>query len=225
MSIKMNVEQARFNMIEQQIRTWDVLNTDVLKTLVAVRREEFVPAAYRSLAFVDTEIPLPCGENMLSPKLEARMLQEIGLSKNDTVLEIGSGSGYMAALLASHARHVTTVEIEPALHALAQKNLAAYGITNVEVKLGDGARGWRGNATNATTYDAILLSGSVPVLPQALLNQMNIGGRLLAVVGEAPIMSACLIKRMTDDAWETEILFETSIKRLRNTEAPSAFHF
>ena len=221
----MNVEQARFNMIEQQIRTWDVLNTDVLKTLVAVRREEFVPTAYRSLAFVDTEIPLACGENMLSPKLEARMLQELGLGINESVLEIGSGCGYMAALLASHARHVTTVEIEPALHALAQKNLAAYGITNVEVELGDGARGWAGNAVNAATYDAILLSGSVPVLPQAFLYQIKIGGRILAVVGDAPIMSARLITRMTVDAWETQTLFETSIKRLRNTEAPSSFHF
>lgn len=221
----MNVEQARFNMIEQQIRTWDVLNTDVLKTLVAVRREEFVPAAYRSLAFVDTEIPLPCGENMLSPKLEARMLQELGLNKNESVLEIGSGSGYMAALLASHARHVTTVEIEPDLHALAQKNLAAYGITNVRVELGDGAQGWTGSAVNPTTYDAIVLTGSVPVLPQAFLSQISVGGRILAVIGEAPIMSACLITRMTDDAWDSQVLFETSIKRLRHAETPSAFHF
>lgn len=221
----MNVEQARFNMIEQQIRPWDVLNTDVLKTLVAVRREEFVPAAYRSLAFVDTEIPLPCGENMLSPKLEARMLQELGLNKDESVLEIGSGSGYMAALLASHARHVTTVEIEPALHALAQKNLAAYGITNVRVELGDGAQGWTGSAVNPTTYDAIVLTGSVPVLPQAFLNQVRVGGRILAVIGDAPIMSACLITRMTDDAWDSQVLFETSIKRLRHVETPSAFHF
>lgn len=221
----MNVEQARFNMIEQQIRPWDVLNTDVLKTLVAVRREEFVPAAYRSLAFVDTEIPLPCGENMLSPKLEARMLQELGLNKNESVLEIGSGSGYMAALLASHARHVTTVEIEPALHALAQKNLAAYGVTNVRVELGDGAQGWTGGTVTPTTYDAIVLTGSVPVLPQAFLNQVKVGGRILAVIGDAPIMSACLITRMTDDAWDSQILFETSIKRLHHAETPSAFHF
>ena len=116
----MNLEQARFNMIEQQIRTWDVLNTEVLQTLVDVRREEFVPIAYRSLAFVDTEIPLPCGENMLSPKFEARVLQEIKLAKHETVLEIGSGSGYMAALLAHHARHVTTVDIEPELPFLTQ---------------------------------------------------------------------------------------------------------
>ncbi len=218
----MNTDQARFNMIEQQIRTWDVLNTDVLNTLVAVRREEFVPAAYRSLAFFDTEVPLPAGQNMLSPKLEARMLQETGLNKNESVLEIGSGSGYMAALLGSHARHVTTVEIEPELHVLAQKNLAAYGVSNVRVELGDGAHGWSGMPS---AYDVIVLSGSIPLLPQALLNQLNIGGRLIAIVGDAPIMSAKRITRVTDDAWETEVLFETSIKRLRNAESPSAFHF
>ena len=203
----MNLEQARFNMIEQQIRTWDVLNTEVLKTLVDVRREEFVPIAYRSLAFVDTEIPLPCGENMLSPKFEARVLQEIKLAKHETVLEIGTGSGYMAALLAHHARHVTTVDI---------------GVTNVSVESGDGARGW---TDKAALFDVIVLSGSLPVMHDAFLTQLKIGGRLFAVIGEAPIMTACLITRMSNDAWETQQLFETSIKALRNTAAPSGFHF
>eukprot|EP01036_Dinobryon_divergens_P050680 gene50680-67847_t len=156
-SMTMNLEQARFNMIEQQIRTWDVLNTEVLKTLVDVRREEFVHIAYRSLAFVETEIPLPSGENMLSPKFEARVLQEIKLAKHETVLEIGTGSGYMAALLAHHARHVTTVDIEPELQALATRNLAAYGVTNVSVESGDGARGW---TDKAALFDVIVLSGS-----------------------------------------------------------------
>lgn len=218
----MNLEQARFNMIEQQIRTWDVLNTEVLKTLVDVRREEFVPIAYRSLAFVDTEIPLPCGENMLSPKFEARVLQEIKLAKHETVLEIGTGSGYMAALLAHHARHVTTVDIEPELEALATRNLAAYGVTNVSVESGDGARGW---TDKAALFDVIVLSGSLPVMHDAFLTQLKIGGRLFAVIGEAPIMTACLITRMSNDAWETQQLFETSIKALRNTAAPSGFHF
>ena len=138
----MNLEQARFNMIEQQIRTWDVLNLDVLQTLVDVRREAFVPVACRSLAFMDTEIPLPSGQHMLSPKLEARLLQELAPSKDETVLEIGTGSGYMAALLAHHAQHVTTVEIDAACYALATKNFSDNNIHNVSAACGDGARGW-----------------------------------------------------------------------------------
>jgi protein-L-isoaspartate(D-aspartate) O-methyltransferase len=221
----MNLEQARHNMIEQQIRTWDVLDTDVLKTLVAVRREAFVPLAYQSLAFVDTEIPLPCGQNLLSPKLEARLLQEAKLDGTERVLEIGAGSGYMAALLARHAAHVVTVEIEPELKQLAERNLKAYGIANVSVELGDGALGWPGNGTSSAPFDVIVLSGSVPVMPEALLTQIRVGGRILGVVGEAPAMSACLITRTADDAWDTKKLFETSIKPLRNAVKPSSFHF
>ena len=221
----MNLEQARHNMIEQQIRTWDVLDNDVLQTLVAVRREAFVPEAYRSLAFVDAEIPLPCGENMLSPKLEARLLQEAQLGHDELVLEIGAGSGYMAALLAQHARHVVTVEIEPELKALAERNLKTYGVGNVSVELGDGARGWAGQGKHGEPYDVILLSGSVPVVPEAFLKQLRVGGRLLAVVGDAPAMSACLITRNADDAWDTRKLFETSVRPLRNAARPSAFRF
>lgn len=221
----MNLEQARHNMIEQQIRTWEVLDKDVLQTLVAVRREAFVPLAYRSLAFVDAEIPLPCGQNMLSPKLEARLLQEAALRADERVLEIGTGSGYMAALLARHARHVVTVEIEPELKVLAEQNLKAYGVSNVTVELGDGARGWAGQGQASAPYDVIVLSGSVPVLPEALLTQLRIGGRLLAVVGNAPAMSACLVTRTASDAWDTQKLFETGIAPLRNAERPSAFRF
>ena len=221
----MNLEQARQNMIEQQIRTWDVLDRDVLQSLVAVRRETFVPAAYQSLAFVDTEIPLPCGENMLSPKLEARLLQEAGLGHDELVLEIGAGSGHMAALLAHHARHVVTVEIEPELKALAEGNLKAAGVGNVTVALGDGARGWAGQGKQSAPYDVILLSGSVPVLPEAFLTQVRVGGRILAVVGDAPVMSACLVTRTAEDAWDTRKLFETSVKPLRNAARPSAFRF
>ena len=221
----MNFEQARQNMIAQQIRTWDVLDNDVLQTLVEVRREAFVPAACKSLAFVDTEIPLPCGQNMLPPKLEARLLQEAAVNSNELVLEIGAGSGYMAALLAHHARHVVTVEIEPELQKLAEANLKAYGINNVTVALGDAARGWAGSGSQTAPYDVIIVSGSLPVLPQSLLEQVKIGGRLLAIVGEAPVMAACLVKRSAADAWETVKLFETSATPLRNAEAPSAFHF
>jgi len=219
----MNVEQARRNMIEQQIRTWEVLDLDILKTLVAVRREAFVPTAYQALAFVDTEIPLPEGENMLSPKLEARLLQEAAVQPHESVLEIGAGSGYMAALLAHHAKQVITVEIVPELRALAEKNLANYGVGNVSVALGDGARGWSGSGSQ--TFDVIMISGSLPVVPEAFLRQLSVGGRLLAVIGEAPVMSACMITRVSDDAWDTVKLFETSIKALRNAEKPSAFRF
>ncbi len=221
----MNLEQARLNMIEQQIRTWDVLDNDVLQTLVAVRREAFVPPAYQSLAFVDAEIPLPCAQNMLSPKLEARLLQEAKLGQDELVLEIGAGSGYMAALLAQHARHVVTVEIEPELKALAEKNLKSYGVGNVSVELGDGARGWGGHGKQSAPYDVILLSGSVPILPDAFLTQLRVGGRLLAVIGEAPAMSACIVTRTTQDAWDTQKLFETSITPLRNAARPSSFRF
>jgi protein-L-isoaspartate(D-aspartate) O-methyltransferase len=221
----MNFEQARHNMIEQQIRPWDVLDIDVLKTLVAVRRENFVPDAYRSLAFVDTEIPLPCGQTMLSPKVEARLLQEAKLTGDERVLEIGAGSGYMAALLARHAAQVVTVEIEPELKALAERNLKACGINNVSVEVGDGARGWTKDAKQPEMFDVIVLSGSVPVLPETLLTQVRVGGRILAVIGEAPAMSACLITRTAEDAWDTHKLFETSIPPLRNAVKPSSFRF
>jgi len=219
----MNIEQARFNMIEQQIRPWDVLNQDVLDLLQLVRREEFVPAAYQSLAFADCEIPLPCGANMLMPKFEARILQEAAPKKHETVLEIGAGSGYMAALLSYMGRHVTTVEIEPELKALAEKNLAAYGISNVEVALGNGARGWP--AAGDASYDVIVISGSLPVLPERFLQQLKVGGRLLAVLGQVPAMSAQLITRDTETAYSTLTLFETDIKPLREAPVPSAFKF
>ena len=224
----MNIEQARFNMIEQQIRTWDVLDLDVLDLLVVVKREFFVPAAYKGLAFMDTEIPLPCGENMLTPKLEARILQELAVKKHEQVLEIGAGSGYMAALLAYQARHVVTVEIEPELKALAEKNLAAYGVTNVKVVLGDGAQGWDGSGTNGTNgapYDVIVVSGSLPVLPDAFLKQLNIGGRLLVIVGEAPVMTAEIITRRSDLVYDTVKLFETGVKPLRHALVRSHFKF
>ena len=216
----MNIEKARFNMIEQQIRPWDVLDLDVLELLVVVKREAFVPLAYRALAFADSEIPLPHGENMLTPKIEARIMQELAVKKHENVLEIGAGSGYMAALLAHKARHVTTVEIEPELKALAEKNLADYGISNVSVEQGDAAHGW----TDAT-YDVIVVSGSLPVVPEALLANIKIGGRLLAVVGTAPAMTAQIITRTSDIAYSTVNLFETIVKPLRNVTVPSQFKF
>lgn len=229
----MNIEQARFNMIEQQIRTWDVLDPEILELLELVRREEFVPAAYKSLAFADTEIPLPAGANMLTPKFEARILQEAAVKKFENVLEVGAGSGYMAALLAHRARQVTSVEIEPELKALAERNLSQYHISNVNVVLGNGAQGWPAPSaagsvsTEAATplYDVIVISGSLPVLPDRFLQQLKVGGRLLAVLGTLPAMTAQLITRTTEIAYSSRTLFETGIAPLRNAITPSTFRF
>ena len=215
----MNIEQARFNMIEQQIRPWNVLAQDVLDLLTVVRREEFVPAAHRSLAFFDTEIPLPGGESMLAPKVEARILQEANVKKHEQVLEIGAGSGYMAALLAYKARHVTTVEIDPGLKALAEQNLSGYGVANVSVELGNGAQGWQGE------YDVIVISGALPFLPDAFLKQIKVGGRILAIIGEAPVMSLQVITRTSDQVYDTVNVFELMAKPLHAASEHSHFTF
>jgi protein-L-isoaspartate(D-aspartate) O-methyltransferase len=217
----MNIEQARFNMIEQQIRPWNVLDLDVLELLQVVKREAFVPAAYANLAFVDTEVPLPNGAAMFSPKIEARILQELAVKKHEHVLEIGTGSGYMAALLAYKARHVTSIEIDGEVKALAEKNLAAAGIANVDVQLGNGAQGW----TDGAPYDVIVVSGGLPYLPDTLLQQLKVGGRIAAIVGEAPVMSAEIVTRTSDTQYETRKVFETSVPHLRDCAKPSAFRF
>lgn len=221
----MNIEKARFLMIEQQIRPWDVLDQDVLDLLVVVKREAFVPLAYRALAFADSEIPLPHGENMMTPKLEARILQELAIKKHENVLEIGSGSGYLAALLAYKARHVTTVEIDPELKALAQKNLADYGVSNVDVLEGDGAQGYAGANQPNAPYDVIVVSGSLPVVPDGLLAQIKVGGRMFVIVGNAPAMTAQIITRISDISYDSVNLFETCLKPLRNALVPSQFKF
>lgn len=217
----MNIEQARFNMIEQQIRPWNVLDQDVLDLLVVVKREEFVPAACKALAFVDTEIPLPGGEAMFTPKMEARILQEIMLKKHETVLEIGAGSGYMAALLAHKGRHVTTVEISPELKAMAEANLARAGVANVTVEEGNGAAGWDKGAP----FDVIVISGALEVLPEAFLKQVKVGGRIAAVIGVAPVMSVNVITRVSETAYDTVKVFETSVKQLSGAKAVSHFTF
>ncbi len=217
----MDIERARYNMIESQIRTWEVLDQTVLDTLFALKREEYVPAQYRPLAFVDMEIPLGPGEVMLSPKLEARLLQELTLRKTDRVLEIGTGSGYQTALLAALASHVYSVELHPELSAAAAGKLASHGIPNVTLEVGDGARGWSRHAP----YDAILLTGSVPVLPDQLNAQLRPGGRLLAVVGDPPVMTARLVTRVGEGACNETGLFETCIAPLRNAVQPERFVF
>lgn len=220
----MNIEQARFNMIEQQIRPWNVLDPEILDLLPVVRREAFVPAAHQNLTFMDTQIPLPGGEFMFTPKMEARILQDVAPKKHEDVLEIGAGSGYMAALLAHRARHVTTVEIDPALKALAEKNLSAYGVNNVTVELGNGAQGWASNGT-LTPYDVIVISGSLPVLPDAFLQQLKVGGRIFAIIGESPVMSAQIITRVSESGYDAVKVFETDVKPLREAKVPSHFVF
>jgi len=217
----MNSEQARNNMVEQQIRTWEVLDQGVLDLLYLVPREEFVLAQYKALAFSDMEIPIGEGERMWQPKMEARVLQELALKKTDRVLEVGTGSGYLTALLSRRAGHVHTVEIKPKLAELGRKNLAKQAVDNVTLQIGDAARGWPGQAP----YDVIVLTGATPVLPHAFLEQLAAGGRLFAVVGEAPAMTARLVTCTTPGAYGSVDLFETVIAPLVNAEQPSRFKF
>jgi protein-L-isoaspartate(D-aspartate) O-methyltransferase len=221
----MNFEQARFNMVEQQIRPWEVLDQTVLDLLYAVPREEFVPPAYLTLAFSDMEIPLETGgisgEKMWAPKIEARVLQELAVRKSDRVLEVGTGSGYLAALLAHRAAHVHSVEIKPALAEFGRGNLARHGADNVTLEIGDAARGWAKHAP----YDVIVLTGSTPLLPAAFLEQLAPGGRLFAVVGDAPVMAARVVTRTAPGACRTVDLFETQLAPLVNCEQPQRFRF
>jgi protein-L-isoaspartate(D-aspartate) O-methyltransferase len=217
----MNIEQARFNMIEQQIRPWEVLDSQVLDLLFVVKREDFVPAAYRNLAFADMEIPLGSGQVMLAPRIEAKLLQELSLKKTDKVLEIGTGSGYMAALLAARSEHVVSVECRPELADMARQNLERAGISNVSIEVCDGANGFSGRGP----YDAIVVSASVPAVPEALLKQLRVGGRLAITVGEAPVMEAQLITCTADGIYNTVNLFETVIPALDGTQAKDGFTF
>ncbi|MCK6428867.1 MAG: protein-L-isoaspartate O-methyltransferase [Burkholderiaceae bacterium] len=225
-----DIERARYNMVEQQVRTWEVLDQSVLDLLFVVKREDFVPPAYRRLAFTDMEIPLridvdgavyDSGESMFAPKVEARFLQELGIRPHEHVLEIGTGSGHMAALAAHKAQHVLSIEIDERLKRFGEANLARAGVRNVKVELGDGARGWPARAP----YDAIIVSGGLPALPPGLLEQLKIGGRLAAIVGEAPVMTAQIVTRVTDGGYDTLKLFETNVKFLRNAWRPSTFRF
>jgi protein-L-isoaspartate(D-aspartate) O-methyltransferase len=225
MSFHWNVERARFNMIEQQIRPWDVLDPAVLSLLTVVRREDFVPSAYRSLAFMDTEIPLPASqgrsETMLAPKVEARMLQELLLAPHESALEIGAGSGFVAALLARRARHVLTLETDPALARLAAGNLERSGVHNATVRELDGSGGLPGEAP----FDAIMMSGSVAAVPPALLDGLKIGGRLVAIVGQQPMMRAVRVTRTGEHSFASVDLFDTVAPRLHGFDEPSGFRF
>ena len=217
----MNFEQARFNMIEQQIRTWEVLDPEVLELLSQVKRENFVPAPYRELAFADLEIPLGHGEAMMQPKVEARIIQELAPQPHENVYEVGTGSGYLTALLARRARHVTSAEIHPDLKAGAESSLRAAGAANVTLIEGDSAHA----PLAESAYDVIVLTGSTPILPQSFLDRLKPGGRLCAVVGDRPVMKAILVRQPIAGAFQHAELFETLLKPLVNAPQPPRFRF
>ena len=219
----MDLNQARFNMIEQQIRPWEVLDPQVLELLSVVRREDFVPLAHQALAFVDMEIPVGSqpGQVMLAPRVQARLVQDLAVQKTDKVLEIGTGTGFTTALLAHQAAHVLSYEIDPALAAQAQANLQKAGVTNAQVRHADGSQG----AAAQGPFNAILLSGSVAEVPQVLLDQLAIGGRLIAIVGEEPMMRATLITRTGQSTFTTAQPWDANAPRLVGFVQPSAFSF
>ena len=219
----MDLNQARFNMIEQQIRPWEVLDPQVLALLSVVRREDFVPLAHKALAFVDMEIPLGSAPNqvMLAPRVQARLLQDLAVKKTDKVLDIGTGSGFMAALLANQAAHVLSLEIDANLAAQAQANLQKTGVSNVTVRNAEGSQG----AAADGPFDVILLNGSVAEVPAALLQQLVVGGRLAAIVGDEPMMRATLITRTSDSSWTTTEPWDCNAARLSGFTEPSRFQF
>ena len=231
MNIAIDIEKARFNMVEQQIRTWEVLDQDILDLLSQVKREEFVPTAYRGLAFVDMEIPLAHGaqgaarlQTMMAPKLEARIMQELAIQKHESVLEIGTGSGYLTALLARRAHQVMSIEIFPEFSQVAGWNLQQAGITNAALKVGDAARA-QPALIGIERHDVIVLTGSTPVLPKAFLDALNPGGRLFAVVGDAPAMKAMLYTKTTSATIAMAEIFETVLTPLVNAQQPQRFEF
>lgn len=212
---------ARFNMIEQQIRTWEVLDPKVLATLNSIPRENFVPDAYRGLAFADIEIPLAHEQQMLSPKVEGRFLQALQLQPTDKVLLIGAGSGYLAAIMAQHSAQVTALEIFPDLCELASQNLSKQGIQNVQVIEADGHNGYESHAP----FDAIVFTASSPVEAEGVRRQLSIGGRMLVVLGKAPVMQATLIQRLAEHSYKQDVLFETCLTEMQNAPQAQAFSF
>ena len=220
----MDFEKARFNMVEQQVRPWDVLDARVLETLNTVPREDFMPDNYKNLAYVDTRIPLTDDEKgicTLNPNIEGRILQHLDIGEDDVVLEIGTGTGYLTACMASLARHVDSVELNEALCEQAEKNLAKHNIDNVTITEGDAAKGWE----QKQFYDAIAITGSMPAIPEAYKKMLKVGGRLFVVTGQAPAMTAHLVTRADKKQWTVEALFETSIDSLCGTEKAPSFEF
>lgn len=214
----MNIEQARFNMVEQQIRPWNVLDQRVLGLVTQTPRENYVPEAYRQLAFSDTRIPLGEGQTMMTPKVEARLMQALAVNPGEEALEIGTGSGYVTALLAKSCRHVVSFELFESLHAMAQRSLQEAGIKNVTLTVGDGLGGG-----DSAPYDVIAVTGSVYEINDALRTQLRVGGRLFAITGREPVMDARLIVRIAENEWSDESLFETCLGPLLGAEPPNQF--
>jgi len=217
----MNFEQARFNMVEQQVRTWDVLDPRVLKLLSEVNREDFVPLEYRKLAYADMPIPLGHQQVMLPPREEGRILQALQVKSTDRVLEIGTGSGYFTSLLAQQATSVNSVDIFPDFVSNASTRLERLELENISFSTGDASQGW----DSATSYDVICITGSLYKLPESYRHQLNVGGRLFVVLGQEPNMQANLITRYGEQEWRTEILYETVVPALMNAEQPPKFAF
>ncbi len=217
----MNVEQARFNMVEQQIRTWDVLDPVILSLIATLRREQFVAPEHAALAFADLELPLGNGEKMWTPKMEARVVQDLQLTGTESVLEIGTGGGYVTALLAARSQRVTSIEIDPAIAERAQTSLAKAGIYNAEVNVGDGMK----LGVSASAYDVVVFGGSLPVFVEAALDWIKPEGRIFAVVGQAPAMQARVVRKAADGSVSTRVLFETVIAPLKGAPQPKGFTF
>lgn len=217
----LNVEQARFNMIEQQVRPWDVLDFRVLDTLRAVRREKFVPVALYEQAFSDTMLPIGHGQVMMPPVVEGRMLQALDVQPGEAVLEIGTGTGFTAACLAHLGGQVTSVDIFPDLTATARTTLAEQGFAEIRLETGDASAGW----DNGSRYDVIAITGALPRVPEAYKVKLNEGGRLFVIVGNAPVMQALLLTRLAEDEWQTASLFETCLPYLVNAEPKPVFAF
>jgi len=217
----MNFEHARTNMVEQQVRPWEVLDAQVLDLLETVHREDFVPVRYRKLAFADLAIPLPLGQFMMRPKIEGRMLQSLGLKDDDTVLEIGTGSGFVTACLSGLARQVVSVEIHEELHLEARMRLRDKHMHNVELYVGDVMNGWQPEQA----HDVVVVTGSVAKIPDMFRGWVNPGGRLFVICGEAPAMEARLLTRVGASDWQEESLFETDLPRLVNAEQAPGFEF
>lgn len=213
----MDFEKARFNMVEQQVRPWDVLNPRVLDVISEIPRENFTPDEYRTLAYVDTRIPLGSYQDhacaMINPNINGRILQALDVKKDELVLEIGTGSGYLTACLAKLGRHVDSVDINPALTAMAEKNLASLGINNINLSTGDASKSWQ----QKQNYDVIVINAAVRDIPQSYKNMLKVGGRLFVVCGQAPVMTAQLVTRTDKAQWTVQDLFETSIEPMIET--------
>jgi len=219
--MSMNFERARHNMVEQQIRPWEVLDARVLGVLESLQREDFVPVRYRKLAYADIEIPIGHDEAMMKPVIEGRMLQAVDVDPGETVLEIGTGSGFITACLSQLAKHVVSVELHEDLSTAAAQRLEEKGIGNAELHVGDALGGWQPEHA----HDVIVVTGSVPEVPEVFRGWLNPGGRMFVVTGDSPSMSANLLSRLGATEWRTESLFETDLARLVGAEAPPEFEF